>query len=125
MPKTPLPRSSRTFTILSRIFIPVGAVLLAGGIIMLSFGIVALINVIPALEQSGECTQIGSSVRCAGPVSTEFAGAVVLTSFGSVAFFCGLPLLVVGCVFHGVARNKRRKAEAERPINPDEGRYAE
>ena len=124
MPKQPIPRTSRTFTILSRIFIPVGAVLLVAGIIMLGFGIPALVRIIPVLEQSGECTQIGTSVRCTGPVSSEFAGIVVLASFGTTAFFCGLPLLIVGCVFHRIARNKR-KAEAKPDADPDADRYSE
>lgn len=114
MPKT-TNRSTRVLTILSRVFIPIGIVFLLSAVLLLSFGIPSLVRVIPELRASGECVETSSGVRCSGPVTTTFVGALFMVIFGGNSLFVGLPFAIVGFVFLHVVSS--RKKEPARPID--------
>lgn len=104
-------RKVKVFTILSRIFLPVGIVFLASGIISLSVGLPFLIQTIVGAAESTDCIVAETSIRCQG-----YTGALIFifttwVSLGSCAFIIGLPMFILNFVFRNIAR--RNKAEDE------------
>ena len=57
-------RKVRTYSILAKVFLPVGLVLLILGIILLTVGIITFVLGLQSLIDSGACVQQGASFFC-------------------------------------------------------------
>lgn len=106
-------RKVKTFTILSRVFLPLGIVFLVLGAVLLGVGIPGTITSLEAMEQSGECVRTATSIHCSGEKSAMFALSVVGVSLGGTFFLIGLPLLICAIVFRSVAKACRKEDEAQ------------
>ena len=103
----------RTYSILSRVFLPVGLVLLILGVAMLVAGIVgATIFTTKAIE-AGQCTQSASGTSCTilPGDAVAFTFSILGIVFGSLGFTFGLPMFILSFVFSGRARANRELDE--------------
>ncbi|MBQ7244060.1 MAG: hypothetical protein IJS52_07660 [Bacilli bacterium] len=108
-------RKVRTYSILAKVFLPVGLVLLILGIILLTVGIITFVLGLQSLIDSGACVQHGASYQCniegaAGGVS--FVLGILGMVFGGLGLGFGLPLFILNFVFRSLARSNRKADEA-------------
>ena len=103
-------RRIRTYTIISRIFTPIGIAALIVGIILLAVSIPNLAVILDRIANETECVQNGGTrITCDVHASEAIGLAVAYTglSFGIVHVLLGIPSLVIGIVFHSRAEANR------------------
>ena len=105
-------RRVRTYTILSRVFLPVGIVLLACFVILLPFGIFGAIQGYEQLLNDPSCVVTETSMRCSDlNAATPFALGILGIVFSSLGLTFGLPLFILSFVFRNRARANRAADE--------------
>jgi len=105
-------RKVKVFTILSRVFLPVGIVFLAFGVISLAIGLPFLVQTIVGAAESTDCVVTETSIQCQGYTGALIFIFTTLVSLGSVSFFLGLPIFILNFVFRSIAKRNKAADEA-------------
>ena len=101
-------RKVKTYSILSKVFLPIGIVLLALFLLLLPIGIFNIIQGIAEMEKSGNCVVTETSIRCSDlSEAAAFVIGVLCIVFSSLSLTFGLPLFILSFVFRGRARANR------------------
>lgn len=105
-------RRVRTYSILHRVFLPVGIVLLALGVLMLGFGIYFMVTALASVD-AASCVQSAYGTRCTveGEAAFALTGGIVLLVFGILGLSFGTPLFVLNFVFGSLAKKNRAADE--------------
>ena len=106
-------RRVRAFSIISRVFIPVGIVCIVLGIVLLAASVPFFVDALLKAEQSGDCVVTQTSIRCQGVVGAQIAWSTVGMTFGLIHTLFGLPLIIIGPIFRGKARQLRSIDESK------------
>lgn len=115
-------RRVRAFSIISRVFIPVGIVCVVLGIALLAASVPFFVDALLKAEQSGDCVVTQTSIRCHGAVGAQIAWSTVGMVFGFFHTLLGLPLIIIGPIFRGKARQLRSIDESN-GIDYGDSRY--
>ncbi len=97
----------RAYSILSRIFIPLGIVCLCLGVVITAVSVPFFVQAILAAPNSQDCVVTASSIRCNGALGAQIVWSALGMSLGLAHLVFGIPLMIVGPIFRVKAKQNR------------------